>query len=58
MATKLEKFIGLVTTNAPPSKEFPFYDFPAYWAYYGSAGRALTFWKLYLNFRDSDPAKA
>jgi hypothetical protein len=38
--------------------EFQFGDFSVNYAYYGSAGRALTFWKLYLDNRGRDTAKA
>ena len=47
----LKAYIDMTVKGAPPEKEFPFYSFPPYYVYYGSAGRALTFFKLYLNDR-------
>lgn len=58
MQLRLDQFIGITTTQAPPSKEFTYADFSVNYAYYGSAGRALTFWKLYLDNRGKDTAKA
>lgn len=58
MVSRLEQFSKMTETNAPPSKEYKFDAFPMNWAYYGSSGRALTFWKLYLNTRVTDHAKA
>ena len=51
---RLETFINMTVENAGPGNELSFYNFPANWIYYGSAGRALTFWKLFLNYEDSD----
>ena len=45
----MKAFADMTVKNAPPEFEFPYYDFPVYYVYYGSAGRALTFFKLYLN---------
>jgi hypothetical protein len=42
--------MNMTVENAGPGNEIQFADFPANWIYYGSAGRALTFWKLYLNY--------
>lgn len=58
MQLRLDQFLKMTTENAPPSKEFQYYDFPTNWVYYGSAGRALTFWKLYLNYKGRDEAKS
>jgi hypothetical protein len=44
----------MTVENAGPGNELSFYNFPSNWIYYGSAGRALTFWKLFLNYEDSD----
>jgi hypothetical protein len=41
--------MSMTVENAGPGNEIQFADFPANWIYYGSAGRALTFWKLFLN---------
>lgn len=58
MKHRMDQFVNLTYTSAPPTVEFEFANFPMNWAYYGSAGRALTFWKLYLNFKETDQDKA
>lgn len=58
MQARLDQFLNLTLANAPPEKEFKFANFPSYWVFYGSAGRALTMWKLYINYKDTDPEKA
>ncbi len=45
----MNSFLGMTVRGAPPEREFPYYNFPSYFVYYGSSGRALTFFKLYLN---------
>jgi hypothetical protein len=55
MQLRLNQFIDMTTNAAPPSIEFPLGPFSSNYAYYGSAGRALTFWKLYLNYKESNP---
>ena len=56
MQDYMKAFVDMTVKNAPPEYEFPFYDFPGYYVYYGSAGRALTFFKLYLNDKNGPSA--
>ena len=58
MQLRLDQFIKITTEAAPPTIEFQVGDFPTNWVFYGSAGRALTFWKLYLDFKGRDQAKS
>ena len=48
----------MTVENAGPGNELSFADFPANWIYYGSAGRALTFWKLFQNYEQTDRMEA
>ena len=46
--------MNMTVENARPGNELQFANFPSNWIYYGSAGRALTFWKLFLNYEKTN----
>lgn len=63
MQEKLEWSIKYVLQNFPPGTEKytedqDSYQYSSAWVYVGQSGRALSFFKLYLNQRTLNPAKA
>ena len=63
MQERLNWSIDYVLKNFPPGTEKyksdqDSYQYSVPWVYVGQSGRALSFFKLYLNYRSLEPVKA
>eukprot|EP00347_Sterkiella_histriomuscorum_P003864 403362648 len=58
MSQRLEQYVNMTLINAPPDFKCDYYGQPCNWLFVGSSSRALTFWKLYQNYKDSSKSKS